>query len=228
MPQVTNKETLLLDSENNFWYNLQPYKPEQYVGERLDPLVIVALFKLYDSQKSTSMESIAVTAFKLFPDKFSMTQFPEYPDYMRVFTAVRMHLKKYVEGNMTKNSFILNGKGRIFAEEVLQRIESGTGSSRKPKLEFKRKKNTRLILAVTKTTGFKKFKEKDLEKINKFDVCETLHCTTEASDEQLRSNLAILQQMANQIAPNLSYKKEAEAVLEYLAYADENWTRLMK
>ena len=166
MPQVTNKETLLQNSENNFWYNLQPYKPEQYIGESLDPLVIVALFKLYDSQKSTSMESIAVTAFKLFPDKFSMTQFPEYPDYMRVFTAVRMHLKKYVEGNMTKNSFILNGKGRIFAEEVLQRIESGTGSSGKPKLEFKRKKNTKLILAVTKTTGFKKFKEKDLEKIN--------------------------------------------------------------
>jgi len=217
-----------LIKKNSFWDNLQHYKPEQYVAESLDPLVIVALFKLYDSQESTSMESIAVTAFKLFPDRFSMLQFPEYPDYMRVFTAVRMHLKKYVEGDMKKNSFLLNGKGRIFAEEVLERIESGTGSSLKPKAEFKRKKNTKLILAVTKTTGFKKFEEKNLDKINKFDVCETLHCTTEASDEHLRSNLATLQQMANQIAPNLSYKKEAEKVLQYLTYADENWTRLMK
>ena len=217
-----------LIKKNSFWDNLQHYKPEQYVAESLDPLVIVALFKLYDSQESTSMESIAVTAFKLFPDRFSMLQFPEYPDYMRVFTAVRMHLKKYVEGDMKKNSFLLNGKGRIFAEEVLERIESGTGSSLKPKAEFKRKKNTKLILAVTKTTGFKKFEEKNLDKINKFDVCETLHCTTEASDEHLRSNLATLQQMANQIAPNLSYKKEAEQVLQYLTYADENWTRLMK
>jgi len=214
--------------KNSFWDNLQHYKPEQYVAESLDPLVIVALFKLYDSQESTSMESIAVTAFKLFPDRFSMLQFPEYPDYMRVFTAVRMHLKKYVEGDMKKNSFLLNGKGRIFAEEVLERIESGTGSSLKPKAEFKRKKNTKLILAVTKTTGFKKFEDKNLDKINRFDVCETLHCTTEASDEHLRSNLATLQQMANQIAPNLSYKKEAEQVLQYLTYADENWTRLMK
>jgi len=217
-----------LIKKNSFWDNLQHYKPEQYVAESLDPLVIVALFKLYDSQESTSMESIAVTAFKLFPDRFSMLQFPEYPDYMRVFTAVRMHLKKYVEGDMKKNSFLLNGKGRIFAEEVLERIESGTGSSLKPKAEFKRKKNTKLILAVTKTTGFKKFEDKNLDKINRFDVCETLHCTTEASDEHLRSNLAILQQMANQIAPNLSYKKEAEQVLQYLTYADENWTRLMK
>ena len=101
-------------------------------------------------------------------------------------------------------------------------------TSLKPKAEFKRKKNTKLILAVTKTTGFKKFEDKNLDKINKFDVCETLHCTTEASDEHLRSNLATLQQMANEIAPNLSYKKEAEQVLEYLTYADENWTRLMK
>jgi hypothetical protein len=157
-----------------------------------------------------------------------MTQFPEYPDYMRVFTAVRMHLKKYVEGDMKKNSFLLNGKGRIYAEEILERIESGTGSSSKPKKEFKRKKNTKLILAVTKTIGFKKFEDKNLDKINRFDICETLHCTTEASDEHLRTNLATLQQMANQIAPNLSYKKEAEKVLEFLTFADENWKRLMK
>ncbi|MDC0242364.1 hypothetical protein OAK22_01780 [Nitrosopumilus sp.] len=214
--------------KDNFWNNLKKYNPEQYVGESIDPLVVVSLFKLYESQESTSMESIAVTAFKLFPDKFSMTQFPEYPDYMRVFTAVRMHLKKYVEGDMKKNSFLLNGKGRIYAEEILERIESGTGSSSKPKKEFKRKKNTKLILAVTKTTGFKKFEDKNLDKINRFDICETLHCTTEASDEHLRTNLATLQQMANQIAPNLSYKKEAEKVLEFLTFADENWKRLMK
>jgi hypothetical protein len=214
--------------KDNFWNNLKKYNPEQYVGESIDPLVVVSLFKLYESQESTSMESIAVTAFKLFPDKFSMTQFPEYPDYMRVFTAVRMHLKKYVEGDMKKNSFLLNGKGRIYAEEILERIESGTGSSSKPKKEFKRKKNTKLILAVTKTIGFKKFEDKNLDKINRFDICETLHCTTEASDEHLRTNLATLQQMANQIAPNLSYKKEAEKVLEFLTFADENWKRLMK
>ena len=107
--------------KDNFWNNLKKYNPEQYVGESIDPLVVVSLFKLYESQESTSMESIAVTAFKLFPDKFSMTQFPEYPDYMRVFTAVRMHLKKYVEGDMKKNSFLLNGKGRIYAEEILER-----------------------------------------------------------------------------------------------------------
>ncbi|MBT4328110.1 MAG: hypothetical protein HOD60_14590 [Candidatus Nitrosopelagicus sp.] len=214
--------------KDNFWNNLKKYNPEQYVGESIDPLVVVSLFKLYESQESTSMESIAVTAFKLFPDKFSMTQFPEYPDYMRVFTAVRMHLKKYVEGDMKKNSFLLNGKGRIYAEEILERFEFGTGSSSKPKKEFKRKKNTKLILAVTKTIGFKKFEDKNLDKINRFDICETLHCTTEASDEHLRTNLATLQQMANQIAPNLSYKKEAEKVLEFLTFADENWKRLMK
>ena len=214
--------------KDNFWNNLKKYNPEQYVGESIDPLVVVSLFKLYESQESTSMESIAVTAFKLFPDKFSMTQFPEYPDYMRVFTAVRMHLKKYVEGDMKKNSFLLNGKGRIYAEEILERFEFGTGSSSKPKKEFKRKKNTKLILAVTKTIGFKKFEDKNLDKINRFDICETLHCTTEASDEHLRTNLATLQQMANQITPNLSYKKEAEKVLEFLTFADENWKRLMK
>ena len=214
--------------KQDFWKKLDAMESKNYVNEALDGLVAIAILKLYNSQESTSMESIAVTAFKLFPDKFSMTQFPEYPDYMRVFTAVRMHLKKYVEGNMKRNYFILNGKGRIFAEEVLERIESGTGSSKRNKSEYKRKKNTKLIFAVTKTTGFKKFEEKNLDKINRFDICETLHCTTEASDEHLRSNLATLQQMANEIAPNLSYKKEAEQVLEYLTYADENWTRLMK
>lgn len=214
-------------NKNDFWEKLQPFTSENYVGESLDPLVAVAILKLWDEGVSTSMESIAVTAFKLFPDKFSMVQFPQYPDYMRVFTAVRMHLKSYVEGNMKKNSFILNGKGRIFAEKSLERIESGNNSSQK-KPDFKRKKNTRLILSVTKTDGFKKFKEKNLDNLNKFDICETLHCTTEASNEHLRSNLATLEKMASEIEPNLSYKETAESVLEYLSYVDKNWDKLMK
>lgn len=216
-----------IQNKNNFWEKLEPYNPEYYVGEPLDPLVAIAILKLYESGMSTSMESIAVTAFKLFPDKFSMTQFPQYPDYMRVFTSVRMHLKSFVEGNMKKNIFILNGKGKIFAEKSLQRIESGDNSQNK-KSDFRRKKNTRLVLSVTKTDGFKKFKENNLLKINKFDVCETLHCTTEASNEHLRSNLATLEHMASEIKPNLSYKETAEEVLKYLEYVDKNWEQLMK
>ncbi|MBL7002223.1 MAG: hypothetical protein ISR80_05660 [Nitrosopumilus sp.] len=214
-------------NKNDFWEKLQPYKSENYVGEPLAPLIAVTILKLLDAGVSTSMESIAVAAFKLFPDKFSMPQFPQYPDYMRTFTSVRMHLKSYVEGNMKKNIFILNGKGKIFAEKFLEKIESGTSSSPK-RSESKRKKNTRLIFAVPQTDGFKKFKANEMDKIKKFDICETLHCTTEASNEHLRSNLATLQNMANEIESNLSYKETAEQVLEYLSYIDKNWDELMK
>lgn len=214
-------------NKENFWEKLQPYKSENYVGDPLAPLVAITILKLLDSKVSTSMESIAVTAFKLFPDKFSMPQFSQYPDYMRTFTSVRMHLKEYVEGNMKKNSFILNGKGKIFAEKALERIESGKKSSPK-KSEAKRKKNTKLIFAVPQTDGYKKFKGNNLDEIKKYDVCETLHCTTEASDEHLRSNLATLQHMTSEIESNLSYKETAEHVLKYLSYIDKNWEKLMK
>ena len=239
---MVNSKGVLKDTKNTFtmqisssgkmefWKKLQPYKSEVYTGEPIDPLVAVTILKLQDAGVSTSMESIAVAAFKLFPDKFSMTEFPQYPEYMRIFTAVRLHdkLKVYLEkGNMKKNLFILNGKGKIYAEKSLERIESGNSTSPK-KSEFKRKKNTRLVLSVTKTDGFKKFKENNLDKIKKFDICETLHCTTEASNEHLRSNLATLEHMASDIKPNLSYKETAEDVLEYLSYIDKNWETLMK
>ncbi|MBT4326001.1 MAG: hypothetical protein HOD60_03710 [Candidatus Nitrosopelagicus sp.] len=216
----------MISTKSNFWEKLQPYKAESYLGDSLAPLVAVTILKLLDAKESTSMESIAVTAFKLFPDKFSMPQFSQYPDYMRTFTSVRMHLKEYVEGNMKKNSFILNGKGKIFAEKALEKIESGKSSS--PKKDSKRKKNTRLIFAVPQTDGYKKFKESNFDEIKKFDICETLHCTTEASDEHLRSNLATLQHMATEIESNLSYKETAEQVLKYLTYIDDNWEMLIK
>jgi len=216
----------MISTKDNFWEKLQPYKPESYLGDSLAPLVAVTILKLLDAKASTSMESIAVAAFKLFPDKFSMPQFSQYPDYMRTFTSVRMHLKEYVEGNMKKNRFILNGKGKIFAEKALARIESGNNPS--PKKDAKRKKNTRLIFAVPQTDGYKKFKENKLDEIKKFDICETLHCTTEASNEHLRSNLATLQHMATEIESNLSYKETAEQVLKYLTYIDNNWETLIK
>ena len=68
----------------------------------------------------------------------------------------------------------------------------------------------------------------DINEIKKFDICETLHCTTEASDEHLRSNLATLQHMATEIESNLSYKETAEQVLKYLTYIDDNWEMLIK
>ena len=139
------KFTMQSSNKNDFWEKLQPYKSEVYSGESIDPLVMIAILKLHDAGVSTSMESIAVTAFKLFPDKFSMTEFPQYPEYMRVFSAVRLHdkLKQYVKGTMKNNSFILNGKGRIFAEKFLEQIESGNNTPSKgvskEKIEFKRK-----------------------------------------------------------------------------------------
>lgn len=215
-------------NKQDFWKKLESMESTSYVGESLDGLVAVAILRLHEESIETTMENIVVTAYKLFPDKFSMISFPEYPDYMRVFTSVRMHLKQFVEGNMKRNYFILNGKGRIFAQNTLERILKGGKKVSGKKSEFKRKKETKLVLGVTKSDGFQKFKKNDLDEIKKFDICESLHCTIDASDEHLQSNLAMLEGYTKLIDSNLSYKETAKSVLEYLDFIKQNWERIVR
>jgi len=180
---------IVKNNEKKFWESLKEYKLEQYEGETLAKLTTIGILKLHNSKIDASVENITVTLHKLFPEKFSINNFPEYPDSKMVERAVAMHctVAGYVDGTLKRNSYLLTGKGQIVAEELLERIESGTLSYKKQS-GLRRSKFVRLVKGVTKTSGFKKFSSKDFKQIKKFDVCESLHCTMDADEEHQRNS----------------------------------------
>ena len=109
-----------MKNKQNFWNELKPFSSEKYSGISLAELVTVGILKLNQSKLETNFENITVILHKLFPDKFSLTYFPEYPDTIRVDITIRVHCKErgLVKGNRPKG-FVLTGQGQILAEKAL-------------------------------------------------------------------------------------------------------------
>lgn len=58
---------------------LKPFNPSTYGSIDLDRLVIYAIVKLEELGIELSLENIIVGTFKLFPNKFSLAGYPEFP-----------------------------------------------------------------------------------------------------------------------------------------------------
>lgn len=215
-----------MKNKQNFWNELKSYPTEKYSGIPLSELVTVGILKLNQFKLETNFENITVILHKLFPDKFSLTYFPEYPDTIRVDITIRVHCKEIgaVKGNRPKG-FVLTGKGQILADKVLQKIESGSGKA-KSQSNFARNKFIKLVKGVTESSGYKKFASKNLKEIKKFDVCESLHCTMDADEIHLRDNLGMLTSHAIQTEKIPSYKQVSKSVLNYLQYIESHWAEL--
>ena len=212
-----------------FWKDLKPYKLELYQGEALAKLTTVGILKLHNAEIDANFENITVILYKLFPEKYSLVGFPEFPDTLRVNRAMTSHCitAGYIDGTLKRNSYFLTPKGRIVAEDLLDQIESGTTSQRK-RSDLKQSKYIRLVKGVSDTTGFEKFSAKHLKEIKKFDVCESLHCTIDADEEHIKRNLEMLVLHANNTKKISNFTVISEAVLEYLQYIESNWEELMK
>ena len=212
-----------------FWKNLKPYELELYQGEALSKLTTVGILKLHNAEIDANFENVTVILYKLFPEKYSLVGFPEFPDTLRVNRAMTSHCitAGYIDGTLKRNSYFLTPKGRIVAEDLLDQIESGTTSQRK-RSDLKQSKYIRLVKGVSDTTGFEKFSAKHLKEIKKFDVCESLHCTIDADEEHIKRNLEMLVLHANNTKKISNFTVISESVLEYLQYIESNWEELMK
>ena len=223
MTQVTSTDS------KKFWNNLKPYKLELYQGEALSKLTTVGILKLHNAEIDANFENITVILYKLFPEKYSLVGFPEFPDTLRVNRAMTSHCitAGYIDGTLKRNSYFLTPKGQTVAEDLLDQIESGTMSQRK-RSDEKQHKYIRLVKGVSDTTGFEKFSAKHLKEIKKFDVCESLHCTIDADEEHIKRNLEMLVLHANNTKKISNFTVISESVLEYLQYIESNWEELMK
>ena len=212
-----------------FWKDLKPYKLELYQGEALAKLTAVGILKLHNAEIDASFENITVVLYKLFPEKYSLVGFPEFPDTLRVNRAMTSHCitAGYIDGTLKRNSYFLTPKGRIVAEDLLDQIGSGIMTKVK-RSGLKDSKYIRLVKGVSDTTGFEKFSAKHLKEIKKFDVCESLHCTIDADEEHLKRNLETLTQHAINTKKISNFAVISESVLEYLQYIESNWEELMK
>ena len=74
---------------------IKPMKSESYLGIDIDRLTLYGFYTLKENKVPLFWEYAVVALFKLFPEKFSMSDFNEFPDTKRVDKSVQRIAGKF-------------------------------------------------------------------------------------------------------------------------------------
>src|SRR2546426_9038495 len=75
--------------------DLKPYPLDQYGNIDLNRLTVFTIYLLNKRDIPTTLENIGVANFRMFPRRFAMVGFPDYPDVTRVNRALLQLRPKY-------------------------------------------------------------------------------------------------------------------------------------
>jgi len=167
--------------------------PSTHRGIGLDELVTYALFSLSRQGSDTTFENVVAQAFSLFPERFALRGFPQWPDSAVVNKSwLRCRSdKQYIVGSV-KDGFRLTPKGLEVAERLARILEVGAHMPRRSGSEATetRTREGRLVRSLEESEAFKVWQATEtLDHMSDYDFYETLMCTNESSPSVLRANL---------------------------------------
>ncbi|MCD6578009.1 hypothetical protein J7L48_00870 [bacterium] len=134
----------------------QPFPDDTYQNLTIDDLILYALFSLEKKGVEGRFENIVAEGFEMFPKKFYLHGYPEYPDARRVFNSVmRMsgglptNQEKLIVGNM-KSFFTLTERGLERLKAIQMKLQTGEDDKIgiKTKIEDKRGKMGRMLWEI--------------------------------------------------------------------------------
>jgi hypothetical protein len=179
------------------------FDPNIYTKVILNDLVVYSVYHLHKQGLDITSEDIISACFVLFPKRFSMRKYPQYPDSGIVSRRWReCKSKGYLRGNASKG-FELTARGIKRAEKV----EKSLGAPlkpvrvRKPKVEATvvsapavekvhpelKAHAKKYVRSIEMSDAYKHFKKG--APINEFDFRSLLLCTMESPPATLARNL---------------------------------------
>ncbi len=105
---------------------LSPYPTHAYQDYALVSLTASAVYLLQEWGLLTSFENIAVLNHRLFPSKFAMVSWPQFPDANRTNRSILQMRPKYrnLATSVTDKGVFLNERGSEEAKSILLRLGS--------------------------------------------------------------------------------------------------------
>lgn len=110
---------------------LEPFPVSSYDNIDLNRLTVLTIHLLLEEDIPPVFENIVACNYRLFPERFAMVGFPEYPDATRVNRALLQLRPKYRNwaSGKTRTGWALTPAGLAEAKALLQRTRSGKGNS---------------------------------------------------------------------------------------------------
>src|SRR5438128_1038721 len=115
--------TLVVKHEKDL-ANISAKDPQVYQETSLAALTTYSLFWLHEWQLRRTIEAVSVLNWRLFPDKFGMVGWPEYPDAFRTNRSLLQCQPKYRNwlSGAASTGFSLNERGLDIARQLLAKL----------------------------------------------------------------------------------------------------------
>jgi hypothetical protein len=181
---------------------LKPFTETKYKNIDLDHLIMHVIKELEKIKVNLSYENTVVAAFKIFPKKFSLPGFPEYPDSNRVDQCLWRCSGKTRQwlGGKARQGFNITSRSRVIFKESADLLE-GRKSTKTRAISQTRRKET--ILAETlDSSAYKKFLEGNGNLITEGELCFLLQGTLDSEKDTLKKNLDLLKMFADELERN--------------------------
>lgn len=198
--------------------------PGQYENYSLDELLTFAVYCLIEEGIEATFENIVAKCFELFPAKFSLIGYPQWPDSARVNKSwLRCRTDfKYISGTV-KTGFRLTSHGLRVAEKLQRNLKlSDLNLSRLQKRQIQeRSREEAFINQLRNSNGFKKFLISGADpEISEYEFCDMLFCTLESPIEIRVKNLRLLQEYASRLDQKGTY--------EFLNLCEKKYVRFLR
>ncbi len=184
---------------------------KDYLPVDKDRLILYVIHYLESRKIEATFDKITITAFKLFPKKFSLVGFPEYPDAKTVNDCVFLHCvktKNWVSGN-AQTGYKITERGGYFLDEANKMLEGKIKITKKYGTVPRRKEFT-FISLLKGTIAFKKYFQGKKDEIKNSEILEALRLPSSGSKEIAEKHLKKYREYANRI--------DDSSAVEFLEY----------
>ena len=196
-----------------------------YTALPYDDLLVYAVREIIRVQERPTFERIVAKCFELFPERFALRGYPQWPDSAVVNKSwLRCRTDKHLITGSVREGFYLTPRGEHVAEAADSRLNGGRvpSSQRITRRTEERTQEGRLLGHIESTGPFREFvTDGVLRELSAYEITDVLLATTETGPHVLRSNLDQMKYAADiyKRSDLISFLSELEAQLDH-------WLRL--
>ncbi len=159
-----------------------------YTEVSLTKLTIFAISKIDEGGEECAYERIVKECFTLFPRRFSLQRYPEWPDGARVkIEILRCRDNGWITGN-EKKGFQITAMGKRVSDEVLKELQQGP--TKKLSATQTRDRGDTIISYLKKSKPYRRYqKDKENFSITEEEFRSLVISTFETPPKVLEQNL---------------------------------------
>ncbi len=162
-----------------------------YEALGVDYLLVFCVRNVLENSEECTLERLVFECFTLFPKKFSLSRYPQWPDSTRVYRSWRRGIdNKWLKGT-PQEGFALTTKGKALALEIAAKLKDPSVVAKHPRQATRaRGKEEAVTRYLRKSETFRKWSENPtLFIITESELRSLLNATLETSDMALGENL---------------------------------------